>query len=347
MYYRSLIASFFLVLLGFLAEPVSTVNDSPCRLLGRDSISASIGVNGGIYYSKGFPVGFQYELLRRYADEMGISMTVDGACDKGESIRMLLGGDVDIAAFSYPDSLLDSLEDSILLSRPVNDFVWGVRIGDDELLASVNLWLGVFGNSKDYTDLRRRFYRSYPVKEGEMTRRISPYDEIVKKFSRNLDWDWRLLSAVIFKESRFAVSAVSKRGAKGLMQVVASTADHYGVDNLLDPEQNLKAGTSHLMSIKRRYEKMGFDSVNVVKFTLAAYNAGESRIDDCIAFTFNNGGNGYDWEDVAGMIPKMSDVKLVGDADYLNHGLFRGKETIRYVSDVLSLYDDYCMVVID
>ena len=346
MNYRSIIAFFFLVLLGFLAEPVSTVNDSLCSLSGRDSISASIGVKGGIYYSKGFPVGFQYELLRRYADDMGFSMVVEGAYDKGDNIVMLLGGDVDIAAFCYPDSLLDSLEDSILLSRPVNDFVWGVRRGDDKLLASINLWLGVFESSNDFIELRRRFFRSYSVKEGQMTRAISPYDEIVKKYSKGMEWDWRLLSAIICKESRFAVSAASKRGAMGLMQVVASTADHYGVDNLLDPEQNVKAGTSHLMSIKRRYERMGFDSVNVVKFTLAAYNAGESRIDDCIAFTFNNGGNGYDWEDVAGMIPMMSDVKLVGDADYLNHGLFKGKETIRYVSDVLSLYNDYCEAVL-
>lgn len=345
MNYRSLIAIFLLVLLGFLAEPVSFVDDSFCHLSGRDSISASIGVKGGIYYSKGFPVGFQYELLSRYADDMGLFMDIDGAYDKDESIVMLVNGDVDIAAFCYPDSLLDSLEGSILLSRPVNDFVWGVRRGDDKLLASINLWLGVFESSNDFIELRRRFFRSYSVKEGQMTRYISPYDEIVKKYSKGMEWDWRLLSAIICKESRFAVSAASKRGAMGLMQVVASTADHYGVINLLDPEQNVKAGTSHLISIKRRYERMGLDSVNVVKFTLAAYNAGESRIDDCIAFTFNNGGNGYEWEDVAGMIPLMSDEKLIGEAGYLTHGLFKGKETIRYVSDVLSLYDDYCKVV--
>ena len=163
MNYRSFIAFFLLVLLGFLAEPVSIVDDSLCHLSGRDSISASIGVKGGIYYSKGFPVGFQYELLRRYADDMGFSMVVEGAYDKGDNIVMLLGGDVDIAAFCYPDSLLDSLEDSILLSRPVNDFVWGVRRGDDKLLASINLWLGVFESSNDFIELRRRFFRSYSV----------------------------------------------------------------------------------------------------------------------------------------------------------------------------------------
>lgn len=72
---------------------------------------------------------------------------------------------------------------------------------------------------------------------------------------------------MIFKESRFSIGAYSRRGATGLMQVMRSTAAVYGITDLFRPEENIKAGTMHLRHIERRYQNMGFDSINVVKFT--------------------------------------------------------------------------------
>ena len=180
---------------------------------------------------------------------------------------------------------------------------------------------------------------------GTRTGRISPYDDIVKRQSRLLGWDWRLLSAVIFKESRFSMGARSRRGAVGLMQVKPSTAAVYGISDLFSPEENIKAGTMFLQQIQKRYIAMGFDSVNVVKFTLAAYNAGESRIEDCINFTLDQGGNFTDWEAVARTIPQMADPEYYEDAEYLRHGKFNGSETISYVKDVLSKYEEYLSVI--
>ena len=160
-----------------------------------------------------------------------------------------------------------------------------------------------------------------------------------------LGWDWRMLAAIIYKESRFSIVAESSRGAKGLMQVRDITAETYGVDNLLDPDQNIYAGVSFLESIQSRYLQSGLDSVNSIKFTLAAYNAGESRIGDCIRFTEANGGNPTDWESVSRYIPMMSLPEYYKEADYLNHGHFNGVETIKYVDNVASIYEDYLFLV--
>ena len=141
------------------------------------------------------------------------------------------------------------------------------------------------------------------------------------------------------------MGARSRRGAVGLMQVKPSTAAVYGVYDLFDPEENVKAGTMFLRQIQKRYTAMGLDSVNVVKFTLAAYNAGESRIGDCINFTLDQGLDFTDWETVAATIPMMAEPEYYEDAEYLRHGKFHGSETIRYVRDVLSIYEEYLSVV--
>ena len=53
---------------------------------------------------------------------------------------------------------------------------------------------------------------------------ISEYDEIIKKGVRRLGWDWRMMAAIVWNESRFNIHAVSSQGARGLMQFMPRTA---------------------------------------------------------------------------------------------------------------------------
>ena len=190
------------------------------------------------------------------------------------------------------------------------------------------------------------------LKTGELDALLDAIDfepagiiDLIKKYSTVLGWDWRMLAASIYKESRFSVAAKSSRGAKGLMQVRDFTAQSYGVENRLDPEQNIYAGVRFLSEIQSRYLRSGLDSVNSLKFTLAAYNAGESRIGDCIRFTHEQGGNSANWESVSRYIPMMSLPEYYQNAEYLNHGSFNGSETIQYVDDVASIYEEYLFLV--
>lgn len=317
--------------------------------LSRDSLTACISVRSGIYATRGFLTGFQYMLLTGFADSVSRSMGIMGMSRHQNCWTMLSDGLVDIVAVDVSDSIPDPYAGAISLSMPFRSYAWAVRHDDHALLHQVNMWLGLITKGREYADMEHRFFRSYDlssyIENGTRTGRISPYDDIVKRQSRLLGWDWRLLSAVIFKESRFSMGARSRRGAVGLMQVKPSTAAVYGVYDLFDPEENVKAGTMFLRQIQRRYTAMGLDSVNVVKFTLAAYNAGESRIGDCINFTLDQGLDFTDWETVAATIPMMAEPEYYEDAEYLRHGKFHGRETIRYVRDVLSIYEEYLSVV--
>ena len=257
----------------------------------RDSLTACINIRSGMYTGKGFLTGFQYTMLTSMADTMNVRMGFSGVYERRNCWQMLEEGQVDMVALSVSDSIPADHAGAVALTMPFRGYAWAVRSGDQGLLYRANRWLGRMVHSAEYADMEKRFFRSYSLEPyleaGTRTDRISPYDETVKRHCGLLGWDWRLLSAVIFKESRFSIGAYSRRGATGLMQVMRSTAAVYGITDLFSPEENIKAGTMHLRHIERRYQNMGFDSVNVVKFTLAAYNAGESRIEDCINFTLD------------------------------------------------------------
>jgi len=86
----------------------------------------------------------------------------------------------------------------------------------------------------------------------------------------NIDED--LLSSVVRAESGGQVKAVSRTGAKGLMQLMPGTADAMGVDDAFKPDQNIAGGTAYLDALLTRYH-------DNVALALAAYNAGPGAVD--------------------------------------------------------------------
>ena len=82
----------------------------------------------------------------------------------------------------------------------------------------------------------------------------------------------RLIEAVIRIESAFNASAVSRKGARGLMQLMPATASILGVRDISNPRQNIEGGVRHLRGLMDRYS-------NNLRLALAAYNAGEQAVD--------------------------------------------------------------------
>lgn len=102
---------------------------------------------------------------------------------------------------------------------------------------------------------------------------ITKYDVIIKAASEKFNMEPSLIKAVIKTESGFDHTAVSSKGAQGLMQLMPGTADAMEVDDPYNPEKNIFGGTKYLSKMMERYN-------NDVKLALAAYNAGPERVDE-------------------------------------------------------------------
>lgn len=104
---------------------------------------------------------------------------------------------------------------------------------------------------------------------SEETLAKRPYAELISTVAKAHAVDARLVHAVVEQESNYESRARSKKGARGLMQLMPATARQYGVRNSYDPKSNLEAGVRHLKDLLSRLE---------LPVALAAYNAGEGTI---------------------------------------------------------------------
>ena len=97
------------------------------------------------------------------------------------------------------------------------------------------------------------------------------YGSIIQTASEKYGVDTDLVFSVIAAESNFNPKAVSRRGARGLMQLLPTTAARLGVKDIFDPGQNIDAGTRYLRDLLKSYR-------GDLAMTLAAYNAGPGAV---------------------------------------------------------------------
>jgi soluble lytic murein transglycosylase-like protein len=97
------------------------------------------------------------------------------------------------------------------------------------------------------------------------------YSAIIESAARAQGVDSALVHAVISAESGYNKSAVSRTGARGLMQLMPATAERYGVQNIMDPTENIVAGVKYLRDLLQMFQ-------GNLELVVAAYNAGENAV---------------------------------------------------------------------
>lgn len=224
---------------------------------------------------------------------------------------------------------------------------WAVRKDCPELAAAANKWHEENLTSPAYTASMKRYFeisKSIPhspilsLKEGK----ISHYDDLFKKYAREIDWDWRLLASLAYTESNFDTTAVSWAGARGLMQLMPRTARAMGIPpgKEQNPEESIKAAVKYIASTNRSLSMIA-DKQERINFILASYNAGLGHINDAMALAAKYGKNKSVWKNnVENYILLKSNEEYFTDPVCRN-GYFRGIETYNFVRDITSRYDTY------
>lgn len=323
-----------------LHEIEKTLLRNPIELIGKE-----VHVRKGSAYTT---------RLRHLAEEIGGDILIVEEFDELETealIEMVAEGNIDYTVADEDVALVNARYYPILDVKTAISFpqqiAWGVRKNAPQLLDTLNAWIDKMKRTNEYYALYDKYFKS-TRKSKEMvesdffsksSERISPYDSLIKLSAEKINWDWQLLAAQISKESRFDPKAVSWVGARGLMQVMPKTGRSYGVRNLFNPVQNLKAGVKHILWLEDVWKDVD-DQEEKAKFVLASYNVGQGHVQDAARLAEKYGDDPEKWDDVAKYLRLKSKKKYYNDPVVI-FGYCRGDEPVDYVEDIIYRYTRY------
>lgn len=231
---------------------------------------------------------------------------------------------------------------------PRHPVVFGVRQNSPELLAALNAFIAEKHADGTVDALLRRYFadrQGFRARvESEYltseTGRLSEYDDLFRQHAPSIDWDWRLLAALAYQESRFDPRARSWAGAQGLLQIMPATARDMNVSNPWDPEQNVAGGVRYLDWVTDRWREIIPDDDERRRFVLASYNVGFGHVGDARRLAEKNGGDPDRWDDVAYWLLQKSRPDVFRDP-VVRFGYARGLEPVAYVALILERYEHY------
>jgi len=158
---------------------------------------------------------------------------------------------------------------------------WVVRNDSDQLHNALNEFIKREYRGVTYNLLHAKYFEQskQTPSEDQLVKvdSLSPYDEEAKHYSTKYGFDWRLIIALMFQESRFNPNANSYAGAKGVMQLTKETAKLMGLKDTKNVEKSIDAGVRYL-----NYLRGKFDNSIILHdrmwFAVAAYNSGYTRL---------------------------------------------------------------------
>lgn len=296
--------------------------------------------------------------LHNLAEEIGDSIKIMEVEDSLEELIIKVAkGEIDYTISDenmakVNQTFYPNIDIKTAVSFPQN-LAWAIRKeNSDLLLNAINSWLIDFKKTTSYALIYNKYFRN--SKSGTMVGtglvvtddgQLSRWDPIIKKYSDSIQWDWRLLASIIYQESRFYADTTSWAGAYGLMQIMPTTAKHYGIDRKSSPEKNIETGVKYLKWLDGIFTEKVEDPVERYKFVLASYNAGLGHILDARALAVKYNKDPMVWTgSVDDFILKKSNPRYYLDP-VVKYGYCRGEEVYNYVEQIFARYEDYKNII--
>lgn len=225
---------------------------------------------------------------------------------------------------------------------PEHSLGWALPKGDKRFRAKINEFLTFAKKSGLYDDIYTRYYDDNQIFDyvdlqvfhRRLRSRLPRYVGLIKREAEANDFDWRLITAVIYQESHFNSRARSNTGVRGLMQVTRDTARRMGVKNRMDPNRNVHAGVKYLRKLYDYWPKIS--EPDRTKFVLASYNIGLGHVRDAQKIARELDLPFDKWSGLQQTLPLLREKKYYKKS---KHGYARGTEPVKYVSRISTYYD--------
>ena len=173
--------------------------------------------------------------------------------------------------------------------------------------------------------------------------RISPSDSIFRVYADTVGWDWKMLAAVAYVESKFDTAAVSNVGAQGLMQIMPVTARAMGIPEGMesDPDESVRAAAEYFAYLSHLFRRVPENER--INFVLASYNAGFGHVHDAMRLAHKYGRNRYVWNDNVETYLRLKSDSIYYTDSLCRNGRFTGLETTLFVRKVQRKYSEYTL----
>ena len=275
---------------------------------------AAVPGDSTYFATDGFQHGFGFDLVRTYADELGVDVNLKAYANEEAALKALRSGEADMALTTASTKLKSSFNlssinvscgyDASLTKNGLHPKVsWTFNSSNDPLSEKASYFL-CDSIKLQNTQKLAAFYNQNLLKDAysqdhfqkTLTEKLPDYQSSFEEQARNYNHDWELLVAMGYQESHLDANAVSPTGVRGLMMLTNNTAKAMGVSDRVDPYQSIGGGARYL-------EQMKDDFADVPKsdriwFALAGYNMGPNAVKSIQRTLQAQGINDKSWANV-------------------------------------------------
>jgi membrane-bound lytic murein transglycosylase F len=213
-----------------------------------------------------------------------------------------------------------------------------------QLNDQINRWLLDFKKTRKYGWLLKKYFsqESSLINASfakNQNNNISQYDDIIRKYAQQYDFDWRFVASIICQETKFISGLTGNGGSYGLMQLMPVTMDYYGISEGDGEEAGIRVGIQHLNSLRNAFDDIENEDEKLY-FVAAAYNAGRGHIFDARRLCAKYEEDYKKWKDVSKYLKLKSQREYATDP-LVKSGYFPGAQAVKYAQHVMERYDGY------
>ena len=264
-------------------------------------------------------------------------------------MEMLVDKQIDYAVCNYNEAitLMPFYTQLTIGPRVGENFprTWILNQHNSRLNDSINRWLTDFKETNKYQSLCEKYLspHSYVISRsfGKSKNSTSYYDGVLKKASERYGFDWRLISAIIYQESRFIPDLVGFGGSYGVMQMMPVTCERYGITDSSTVEEQIWAGAKYISFLCNIFRDK-VDTADLYYFVAGAYNSGPGHILDAMALCEKYGGDPTKWMTTSEYLIKKTHKEYYRD-EVVKCGYYPGKHTVNYVDQVMTRYNGFTL----